>query len=123
MVAIGVPGIEFDAELIEATAELVPITTRQLLPEPFARKYADCIAHAGITLDCYAAVYSQQIRIRPTRWLSWGGQSWRDVDGGASGPPGELDRTGVSFPPGNATTEQTLPSSDIAFGRRVSRSM
>jgi PPOX class probable F420-dependent enzyme len=76
MVAIGEPGLEFDVELIEAVAEVVPTPTRDVLPSAFARKYGERVARGGLTCDRYADVYSQPIRLRPTRWLDWGGRGW-----------------------------------------------
>jgi PPOX class probable F420-dependent enzyme len=76
MVAVGEPGLDFDVELIEAVAEVVPAPTCQELPDSFARKYGARVARGGITCDRYAAVYSQPIRIRPSRWLDWGGRGW-----------------------------------------------
>ena len=76
MVAVGEPGVEFDVELIEAMAELPKTPTRRLLPEAFASKYAELAARAGVTFDRFAAVYSQPIWLRPTRWLGWGGSGW-----------------------------------------------
>ena len=78
MVAVGEPGHDFDVELVEAIAELVPAQPRFLLPEAFARKYGERLAHDGVTCRRYAEVYPQPIRIRPLRWLGWGGRGWTD---------------------------------------------
>lgn len=78
MVAVGEPSAAFDVELIEAVAEVVPLPTRDVLPDSFARKYGERVARGGITCDRYADVYSQPIRIRPRRWLGWGGPGWID---------------------------------------------
>jgi len=67
MIAVGEPGVAFDVELIEATAELPRVPTRRLLPDAFASKYADLAARAGVTFDRFAAVYTQPIWLRPTR--------------------------------------------------------
>lgn len=81
MIAIGAPGLDFDVELVEGNAELVPVATRELMPESFASKYRALMENGGITSDQYAAVYSQPIRIRPRRWLDWGGPGWIDRPG------------------------------------------
>jgi PPOX class probable F420-dependent enzyme len=85
MVAVGAPTPSFDVELIEAVAELEPPATERL-PETFRRKYAGLMARAGITAERFAAVYSQPIRIRPTRWLGWGGPGWPQADAVAARP-------------------------------------
>ena len=79
MVAVGEPGVAFDVELVDAIAELAQEPTAVLLPQTFARKYAALAERAGITVDGFAATYSQSIWIRPTRWLGWGGEGWRNV--------------------------------------------
>ena len=74
MVAIGKPDPDFDVELVEGEAELAPSPMEDDLADRFARKYASQFARAGTTGERFAAIYSQPIRIRPTRWLGWGGQ-------------------------------------------------
>lgn len=81
MVAIGQPGLDFDVELTDATAELETARTAEALPASFASKYGRLLARAGITTSEFAAVYSQPIRIRPRRWLDWGGRGWIDRPG------------------------------------------
>jgi PPOX class probable F420-dependent enzyme len=76
MVAVGEPSRDFDVELIEAVAELVPQPTCEVLPDGFAQKYGARVTEGGLTCDRFADVYSQPIRIRPTRWLDWGGPGW-----------------------------------------------
>ena len=86
MIAVGQPGIDFDVELIEGVAELDETATSRLLPRSFETKYAHLVARAGVALDRFAAVYSQPIRIRPSRWLGWGGATWLDTPSGATPP-------------------------------------
>lgn len=93
MVAVGEPGLDFDIELIEATAELGVLPTRHILPDAFATKYASLAARAGVTFDRFCAVYTQAIWIRPTRWLEWGGRGW-------SGPA--MARAAAMIPPHSA---------------------
>lgn len=77
MIGIGSFGGDSDIELIEAVAEVAPGPTEgATLPEAFARKYAAMLERLGVTAERFAAVYSQVIRIRPTRRLAWGGPGW-----------------------------------------------
>jgi PPOX class probable F420-dependent enzyme len=78
MVAVGAPGVDFDVELIEAEAELDPGPANGALPGRFARKYQAQLELATTSIERFAAIYSQPIRIRPTRWLGWGGPGWAD---------------------------------------------
>ena len=73
MVAVGQPADTFDVELIDGLAELIARPRPGRLPRPFLAKYAERASRAGVSLDGFAALYSQPIRIRPTRWLGWGG--------------------------------------------------
>lgn len=77
MIAIGDPNDDFDVDLIEGEAELPPSTTEGLA-EMFARKYSAKLASAGASVEAFLAIYSQPIRIRPTRRLGWGGRGWGD---------------------------------------------
>jgi PPOX class probable F420-dependent enzyme len=76
MVAVGEPAGRFDVELIEAEAELGPGPSDGTARERFAQKYASALGRAATTVEEFAAVYSQSIRLRPTRWLDWGGPGW-----------------------------------------------
>jgi PPOX class probable F420-dependent enzyme len=76
MLAVGAAERDFDVELVEASAEVIPETTRTFLPGSFAGKYAELADRAGLTIDLFAATYSQPIRIRPVRWFGWGGPGW-----------------------------------------------
>ncbi|HSL32879.1 MAG TPA: pyridoxamine 5'-phosphate oxidase family protein [Candidatus Limnocylindrales bacterium] len=80
MVAVGRPGADFDVELVEVTAEIVPESSPGLLPDGFVGKYASLARRAGIAMDRFAATYSQPIRLHPTRWLGWGGPGWAVAD-------------------------------------------
>ena len=81
MVAVGDPGPDFDVELAEAIAEIVDPSTRPSVPDAFVAKYADMAARAGLTMARFADVYQQPVRIRPTRWLGWGGRGWSEAAG------------------------------------------
>jgi PPOX class probable F420-dependent enzyme len=76
MLAVGTPGIDFDVELIEATAELPAAPAAEVIDEGFGAKYRDLLRRAGLTVQRFAEVYSQPIVIRPTRFLGYGGQGW-----------------------------------------------
>lgn len=76
MVAIGERTADFDIELIEAEAEVAPGSLDETARERFARKYEAALGRAASTVEEFAAVYSQSIRLRPTRWLGWGGPGW-----------------------------------------------
>ena len=76
MVAVGAPTPGFDIELIEADADLSPGPTDETARGRFAAKYETALARAATTVEEFAAVYSQSIRLRPTRWLGWGGPGW-----------------------------------------------
>jgi PPOX class probable F420-dependent enzyme len=71
MLAVGRPEASFDVELVEAIAELPPPGDR--LPESFVAKYEQAVRDTGIGFDRFRNDYAQPIRIRPTRWLGWGG--------------------------------------------------
>lgn len=77
MLAVGTPGPDFDVELIEATAELPDAPASDLIPAGFGAKYRELLRRAGLTVQRFAEVYSQPILLRPTRFLGYGGQSWR----------------------------------------------
>jgi PPOX class probable F420-dependent enzyme len=76
MVAIGDPSATFDVELVEAVAELADAPFDARLLGRFARKYANQLLQAAITIEQFAATYSRAIRLEPTRWLGWGGPGW-----------------------------------------------
>ena len=76
MLAVGTPGLEFDVELIEATAELPDEPAATVMPEGFGAKYRELLHRAGLTVQRFAEVYSQPIVLRPTRFLGYGGHGW-----------------------------------------------
>ena len=76
MLAVGTPGLEFEVELIEATAELPDRPAADLMPEGFGAKYRELLRRAGLTVQRFAEVYSQPIVLRPTRFLGYGGRGW-----------------------------------------------
>lgn len=79
MLAVGVPGLDFNVELIEADAELPVGPTIDLMPPGFAAKYRRRLRRAGLSVQRFAQVYSQPIVLRPTRFLGYGGPGWPAV--------------------------------------------
>ncbi|MDQ3554112.1 MAG: pyridoxamine 5'-phosphate oxidase family protein [Chloroflexota bacterium] len=76
MVAIGDTGQDFDVELIEAKAEILSVLTESVVPDAFLAKYAAQMSLSGLSRKRFSEVYAQPIRIRPTRYLEWGGPGW-----------------------------------------------
>jgi len=83
MLAIGDAEADFDVALIEARAELTPISTRSLLEAGLLAKYRDRMASVGLPMAEFEATYSQVIRITPTRCLPWHGRTPRPSAGRA----------------------------------------
>jgi hypothetical protein len=78
MLAIGEPGADWDVELVEGVPELLPpVAGADVVPDSFAAKYRQLMSRAGTTREQFAQTYWQTIRIRPTRWLNYGGAGWR----------------------------------------------
>jgi PPOX class probable F420-dependent enzyme len=73
MVAIGHPDEDFAVGLIEAVAALddVPV------PDAFFAKYAADLGDAALDPAAYRALYTQAVRVTPTRFLPWHGRSAR----------------------------------------------
>ncbi|MEO8510903.1 MAG: pyridoxamine 5'-phosphate oxidase family protein [Chloroflexota bacterium] len=86
--ALGEPCDDFDVQLIEGHATVLPATTAQLLRDAaigreHARKYAAQLFALGIDAAEYAATYSAVVRVEPTRFLPWRGRGprWTDAPG------------------------------------------
>jgi PPOX class probable F420-dependent enzyme len=60
-----------DIVLIEGQATLLDEPASALMSSAYAEKYAAPIAAFGWTRESMAAEYSQAIRIKPTRLISW----------------------------------------------------
>ena len=73
MVAVGHPDEDFAVGLIEAVAELVDTA----VPDAFFGKYAADLAEASLDPHRYRAIYTQAVRVIPTRFLPWRGRSAR----------------------------------------------
>lgn len=75
MLALGTPSDDFDVELLEGIAELVPEAG-----DPYkghlATKYEAAMRRLGVTSDRFVETYRQALRITPTRALGYGGVGW-----------------------------------------------
>jgi|GEM_PF-342798 len=91
MLAIGQPSEEFDVELVEGTATVLPHPTVDVIRPTMFEKYADLMARAALDRQTFVATYSQPVRITPTRFLGYGGKGWIDP---ALTPDGDDDVTG-----------------------------
>ena len=78
MVSVGQPG-EAEASLIEVIAEFEG-GGEPGLPDRFASKYHHQFEALGLTVERFVETYPCVIRLRPTRWLSWGGPGWAGGD-------------------------------------------
>jgi PPOX class probable F420-dependent enzyme len=72
MVAVGDPEDDFSVGLIEAEAALVDGQAQ--VPDAFFAKYASELGRAGLEPATFTALYTQQVRISPTRFLAWHGR-------------------------------------------------
>ena len=74
MVSVGQPGDAHSA-LIEVIAE-VEAGGAAALADRFASKYRHQLDALELTVDHFVETYALVIRLRPTRWLSWGRPGW-----------------------------------------------
>jgi len=74
MVAVGDPASDFDVQLIEGRAELLPAPTADVMPPHHLDRYEAELSTAGLDRRAYADLYSQAVRIVPTRFLPWHGR-------------------------------------------------
>ena len=88
MLAIGQAEDDFDVQLVEGRAHLLPVCAADVMPALAAQlvaKYADWMASIGLTLDEFAATYRAVIRIEPTNFLGWRGRTGgRNLTGAAA---------------------------------------
>ncbi len=75
MLAIGDPIADFDVQLIEGEAHLLPEPASAILPPAHLARYGRWLSSIGLDAAEYAATYSQGIRIVPTRFLPWRGRA------------------------------------------------
>ena len=73
MVALGDAGADFSVGLIEARAELADAP----VPDAFFAKYRGELAGGRLDRETFAAVYTQAVRVVPTRLLAWHGRGER----------------------------------------------
>jgi PPOX class probable F420-dependent enzyme len=73
MVAVGHPEEDFSVGLIEAVATLEDAP----VPTEFLAKYAADLAEAALDEASYRAIYTQAVRVTPTRFVPWRGRSAR----------------------------------------------
>jgi len=69
MVAVGEPG--FGAVLLDVDSEVCGDASAREA-SAFVRKYHDILGRLGLSVDDFLETYPVLIRLRPTRWLSWG---------------------------------------------------
>ena len=56
------------------------------MPDAFFAKYASELGPGGLDPATFRALYTQQIRISPTRFLAWHGRSERHDEAGVPAP-------------------------------------
>ena len=83
MVAVGDPEDDFSVGLIEA--EATTIEGDAMVPDAFFAKYAAELGPGRLDPQTFRALYTESIRIVPTRFLAWHGRNRRD-DGRAPAP-------------------------------------
>ena len=83
MIGIGEPDEEWDVELVEGTATALLEPTADVVAPGLFDKYAAAMQRAGLDRDTYVRVYSQPVRIQPTRFVGYGGKGWIDSAPGA----------------------------------------
>jgi PPOX class probable F420-dependent enzyme len=88
MLAIGDPSDDFDVQLVEGRAEVLPAAALDPAELGVGRKYERWLAAIGLGLDEFRATYGQPIRIVPTRFLPWRGRTW--IGQGARAPGTQL---------------------------------
>ncbi len=80
MVALGAPEDDFDVQLIEGEARILPDDALKVVPSvapQLLAKYASWMSAIGLTLAEFGATYRSVIRIEPTRFLGWRGRTGR----------------------------------------------
>jgi PPOX class probable F420-dependent enzyme len=77
MVALGDPDDDFSVGLIEAEASIDAAPAR--IPEAFFAKYADELGAGRLDPATFRTLYTQAVRIVPTRYLAWHGRGEGDA--------------------------------------------
>jgi PPOX class probable F420-dependent enzyme len=91
MLAVGQPEAEFDVELVEGKAAVLPQPTAEVIHPSMFDKYAALMARVQLDPPTFVSTYSQPVRITPTRFLGYGGRGWTDP---ALTPDGDADVVG-----------------------------
>jgi PPOX class probable F420-dependent enzyme len=107
MLAVGDPDEEWDVELVEGRAVVLERPTSEVLRPAMIQKYSPLMARAGLDTETYSRVYSQPVRITPTRFVGYGGKGWtgsgpgEPIDTGqdVAGHAMRTDGAGVGVPP------------------------
>jgi PPOX class probable F420-dependent enzyme len=86
MVSVGPPGVA-DARLLEVIGE-VEAGGAAALADRLRAKYQHQFSALGVTVGEFVETYPFVIRLRPTRWLPWGGPGWERRDGLREQAPG-----------------------------------
>ncbi|MDQ3691981.1 MAG: pyridoxamine 5'-phosphate oxidase family protein [Chloroflexota bacterium] len=106
MLAIGQPTVEFEVELVEGIAQVLPDPTADVIRPTMFEKYSGLMARAALDRETFVTTYSQPVRITPTRFLGYGGKEWTDP---ALNPDGDNDVTGhLSLPGWNSAQRAVL---------------
>jgi PPOX class probable F420-dependent enzyme len=79
MVNVGEPG-SVGTSLLEVTGEVGAARIADIA-DRFALKYHRLLEGLGRTTDEFLQTYPTVIRLRPSRWLSWGAPGWEQGDG------------------------------------------
>jgi hypothetical protein len=96
IVSLGEPG-SVDTHLIEVTGGVEGALVADVA-DRFAEKYRGKLEGLGRSTDEFLRTYPLPIRLRPSRWLSWGAPGWEPgggvrSTGGANLPVAELSRS------------------------------
>ena len=113
MLAVGKPDHEWDVELVEGTATVLDAPTSDVVAPTMFEKYAALMARAALDRDTFVSTYSQPVRIRPTRFLGYGGRGWTDP---SLSPDGDDDVSGHLMLPPRLTDAQRALMAEV---RRV----
>jgi PPOX class probable F420-dependent enzyme len=119
MVAFGEPDEEWDVELVEGTAVVLHEATADVVTPGLFDKYAAAMTRAGLDRETYVRVYSQPVRITPTRFVGYGGKGW--VDPKAAPASDEADVVGHAMPPPSGPSRSETETAAIAELRRAMR--
>ncbi len=86
MVAVGDPAEDFSVGLIEAEASVEAVPAE--VPEGFFAKYAGELRTGHLDRASFRELYTQAIRVVPTRFLAWRGRGPRHADPSMGRPSG-----------------------------------